>query len=262
VGQRLEVRLGARLVAIYDGPTLVTTHARRTHGRATRLEHYPPAGQAFLRGTPQVCLQQAQAVGPATGRLGQRLLAPYTLTRLREVQALLRLREEYPPERLERACQRALVLGDGRYRTVQGILARALDTLPLEPETAEEVEAEAAAAAGPANRQTVEAALGRWAEEVLAALPPVPPQEEARALDGKTLRGSRKQGAPGTHLLSALAHRLGLPVAQAAVDDKTNEIGAVQAVLDTLILAGWVVTVDALLTQRAVAQAIVDGGGA
>ena len=109
--------------------------------------------------------------------------------------------------------------------------------------------------------QAVEAALGRWAEEVLAALPPVPPQQEALALDGKTLRGSRKQGAPGTHLLSALAHRVGLTVAQEAVEDKTNEIGAVQAVLDNLILAGRVVTVDALLTQRAVAQAIVERGG-
>jgi predicted transposase YbfD/YdcC len=111
------------------------------------------------------------------------------------------------------------------------------------------------------DRVAVQAALGRWAEEALAATPPVPPQEEALALDGKTLRGSRKQGAPGAHLLSALAHRLGLTVAHEAVDDKTNEIGAVQAVLENLILAGRVVTVDALLTQRAVAQAIVDGGG-
>jgi predicted transposase YbfD/YdcC len=111
------------------------------------------------------------------------------------------------------------------------------------------------------DRQAVEAALGRWAEGVLAVLPPVPPQEEALACDGKTLRGSRKQGAPGTHLLSVLAHRLGLTVAQVAVDDKTNEIGAVQSVLENLLLAGRVVTLDALLTQRAVAQTIVEHGG-
>lgn len=111
------------------------------------------------------------------------------------------------------------------------------------------------------DRQAVEATLGRWADEVLAAVPPAPQEAEGLAFDGKTLRGSRKQGAPGAHLLSALAHRLGLTVAQAAVDDKTNEITAVQAVLEHLVLAGRVVTVDALLTQRAVAQAIVDGGG-
>ncbi len=107
------------------------------------------------------------------------------------------------------------------------------------------------------DRQAVEAALGGWAEEVLAATG----RRAGVALDGKTLRGSRKQGAVGTHLLSALSHRLGLTVAQDAVGDKTNEITAVHTVLRGLILEGRVVTVDALLTQRAVAQAIADGGG-
>jgi hypothetical protein len=112
------------------------------------------------------------------------------------------------------------------------------------------------------DRQAVQAAVGRWAEEGRAALPPTPPQEEARALDGKTLRGRRKQGAPGTPLLSARAHRWGLTGAQEAVDDKTNEIGAVQRVWDTRILDGRVLTVDAWLPQRAVAQASVERGGA
>jgi hypothetical protein len=133
VGQRLDVRLGERLVALYDGATPVTTHARRTQGRATRLEHYPSAGQAFLRGTPAACVTQAQAIGPATGTLVGTLLTPYTLTRLREVQALLRLRESYPDTRIEGACQRAQESGDGRYRTVRGILQRDLDTVASEP---------------------------------------------------------------------------------------------------------------------------------
>jgi len=107
----------------------------------------------------------------------------------------------------------------------------------------------------------VEAVLGQWAEEVLAALPAPSGAAEALGCDGKTLRGSRTQGAPGTHLLSVLSHRLGLTVAQVAVDDKTNEIGAIQSVLAHLLLAGRVLTMDALLTQRAVAQTIVDGGG-
>jgi predicted transposase YbfD/YdcC len=81
------------------------------------------------------------------------------------------------------------------------------------------------------------------------------------ALDGKTLRGSKKQGAPGTHLLSALAHHVGVTLAQHAVDDKTNEITAVETLLGQLVLEGRMVTMDALLTQRHVAQTIVDKGG-
>jgi predicted transposase YbfD/YdcC len=111
------------------------------------------------------------------------------------------------------------------------------------------------------DRAAVEAALGRWAESVLADRPARRGALEGVACDGKTLRGSRKQGAPGAHLLSAVSHRLGLTVAQEAVDDKTNEIGAIPALLARLLLAGRVLTVDALLTQRAVAQMIVDGQG-
>jgi transposase len=138
IGQRLDVRLGERLVRIYDEATLVTTHARQERGRATRIEHYAPAGQTFLRGTPAACLEQAQTIGAATGNLVRMLLEPYTLTRLREVQAVLRLRDLYPDERIEQAAQRAQESGDGRYRTVQGILERGLDTLAVSPETASE----------------------------------------------------------------------------------------------------------------------------
>ena len=85
--------------------------------------------------------------------------------------------------------------------------------------------------------------------------------ETAMAVDGKTLRGSKKQGAPGTHLLSVLAHRLGVTLTQQAVAAKTNEIKEVETVLSQIVLTGRVVTMDALLTQRAVAQTIVDAGG-
>jgi hypothetical protein len=81
------------------------------------------------------------------------------------------------------------------------------------------------------------------------------------ALDGKTLRGSKKPGAPGTHLLSAVSHHVGLTLAQQAVDDKTNAITQVEVVLGQVVLENRVFTMDALLTQRHVAQAIVDGGG-
>jgi predicted transposase YbfD/YdcC len=112
------------------------------------------------------------------------------------------------------------------------------------------------------NRDEVEAHLGAWADSVVESLPAAPETPEvAMALDGKTLRGSKKQGAPGTHLLSALAHYVGVTLAQHAVDDKTNEITAVETLLGQLVLEGRIVTMDALLTQRHVAQTIVDKGG-
>jgi len=104
--------------------------------------------------------------------------------------------------------------------------------------------------------------LGAWADSVVGSLPAAPETPGiAVALDGKTLRGSKKQGAPGTHLLAALAHHVGVTLAQQAVDDKSNEITAVETILQQLVLEGRIVTMDALLTQRPVAQTIVDKGG-
>ncbi len=109
--------------------------------------------------------------------------------------------------------------------------------------------------------KTVEAVLGRWAERALRCCPAPPGTLEGVAVDGKTLRGSKRQGAADAHLLSAFSHRLGVVLGQTGVPDKTNEIGAASEFLLSLVLEGRVLTADALLTQREIAQTILDSGG-
>lgn len=133
IRQTLEVRLGERVVEIYDGSTLVTSHPRQERGRVTRTEHYPTAGRIFLTLNPVACRREAQTLGPAAGQLVEQLLAEPTLTRLREAQAVLRLADRYLGARVERACGRALAAEDGRFRTVRAILERDLDQQELEP---------------------------------------------------------------------------------------------------------------------------------
>jgi predicted transposase YbfD/YdcC len=112
------------------------------------------------------------------------------------------------------------------------------------------------------DREAFEAKVGAWAERVVATAPAAPEAPEiAIAVDGKTLRGSKKQGAPETHLVSVLAHRAGLTLTQQAVAAKTNEIKEVEPVFGQIVLTGRIVTMDALLTQRQVAQTIVEAGG-
>jgi hypothetical protein len=111
------------------------------------------------------------------------------------------------------------------------------------------------------DRAALEAVLSAWAGTLLEQLPPPKGRPDALAIDGKTLRGSRQQGALDVHLLSVVSHPLGLTLFQQAVSDKTNEIGAIHQVLSALVLEGRVVTVDALLCQREVAGAIVARGG-
>jgi hypothetical protein len=111
------------------------------------------------------------------------------------------------------------------------------------------------------DRRALEQVLADWAEAVLAALPPSKGSLEALAIDGKTLRGSQRQGALDVHLLSVLSHRLGLTLYQQAVSEKTNEIGALPELLSALLLEGRVITGDAMLCQREIAQQIVSRGG-
>jgi len=103
---------------------------------------------------------------------------------------------------------------------------------------------------------------GAWAESILAATAAAAPAAgDGIAIDGTTLRGSKRQGTPGAHLLAAVSHRLQQTLGEVAVDDKTNEIPLCPTLLAHLVLAGRVVTMDALLTQRAIAQTVRAGGG-
>jgi len=107
--------------------------------------------------------------------------------------------------------------------------------------------------------QQLETKLGAWAQSVVATLSG---DDEliVIAVDGKTLRGSAKQGSQEAHLLSAVSQGLGITLAQCAVDDKANEISAMPALLEQLLLHGRVVTVDALHTQRRTAETILACG--
>ncbi|MGE5335701.1 MAG: ISAs1 family transposase [Nitrososphaerota archaeon] len=105
----------------------------------------------------------------------------------------------------------------------------------------------------------VETALGDW---VAAHLRPVTGDGVLRAvaLDGKAVRGAHLHGAK-VHLVSMVTHAQTLTLGQVAVEAKSNEIPAVQRLLAGRDLRGWVVTLDAMHTQRATAELILRQGG-
>src|SRR5689334_24235356 len=66
------------------------------------------------------------------------------------------------------------------------------------------------------DKELLEAKLAAWAQAVLQASADSGALD-AIAIDGKTLRGSRKQGCLEAHLLSAVSQRLGLTLFERAV---------------------------------------------
>lgn len=85
-------------------------------------------------------------------------------------------------------------------------------------------------------------------------------QGQVIAIDGKKLRRSHDKGLGrnAIHMVSAWASATGLTLGQRKVDDKSNEITAIPALLEVLDLAGCIVTIDAMGCQTGIAQAIVD----
>jgi len=81
---------------------------------------------------------------------------------------------------------------------------------------------------------------------------------EVVSIDGKTMRGSRNQGCKtATHIVSAWADKNELILGQIKVEEKSNEITAIPKLLDTLLLEGCVITIDAMGCQKNIARKIV-----
>ena len=81
------------------------------------------------------------------------------------------------------------------------------------------------------------------------------------ALDGKTVRGSQDGANTTLHLVSAYATELGVSLGQEGVTGKGNELAAIRALLDTLVLKGCIVTMDALGCQTDITEKIIAQGG-
>ena len=82
------------------------------------------------------------------------------------------------------------------------------------------------------------------------------------AVDGKTLRRShdRDKGLGALHSVSVWASEYGLSLGQVACDEKSNEITAIPELLRLVDIKGAIITIDAMGTQKAIAEQIVEGG--
>lgn len=133
IGQKLWVCGNLQQVRLFDkNYRLVATHERASQPgtRRTQLDHLPQEKVPGLLLNRTDSLAAAEAVGPATLQVVQRLLADPVLYRLPTVGRLLKLRQIYGQLRLEAACQRALAFDDPSYKTIKGILTKGLEAEP------------------------------------------------------------------------------------------------------------------------------------
>ena len=105
--------------------------------------------------------------------------------------------------------------------------------------------------------EAFQSAFAEWTQAISGAI------EGVIAIDGKTLRRShnRAGGKEAIVMVSAWAESNHLVLGQRKVSEKSNEISAIPALLEMLVLKGCIVTIDAMGTQRAIAEQIVDQEG-
>lgn len=78
-------------------------------------------------------------------------------------------------------------------------------------------------------------------------------------IDGKKLRGEspKSKGCNGLYILNAMVAEHEICISEKRVDDKTNELTMLPAVIASMCIAGALVSIDAMGTHRSIARQIL-----
>jgi transposase len=131
IGRRVDVRLTHRVVEVFHDHKRIASHVRRSQGsgHVTVNEHMPKAHQRYANTTPASLIRQATGIGANTAILVERMMRdrPHPEQGYRSAFGVLSLARRYERERLEAACERALIINAITYSSVNAILKSGLD---------------------------------------------------------------------------------------------------------------------------------------
>lgn len=97
-----------------------------------------------------------------------------------------------------------------------------------------------------------ESCFRRWVSQTVTSL------SGTIAVDGKRVGGSGTGGEQAIHMVSAFANEFSLVLGQEKVASKSNEITAIPELLEALYLKDFLVSIDAMGYQKAIARLIID----
>lgn len=137
--RRIDVRASRHVVEALHKNTRVASHPRSSQkgGFTTDPAHRPKAHREHAEWTPSRLINWAKTIGPHTGELVKEILETrrHPEQGYRSCLGIMRIAKQYPKERVERACLRALRVGALSYKSVASILRSGLDSelIPDEP---------------------------------------------------------------------------------------------------------------------------------
>lgn len=131
IKKQLDVRITATTIEVFFKNKRVASHLKShlKRGFTTCPEHMPLAHQKYLEWTPSRIIQWAAKNGPHTEKLITHVLESRSHPQqgFRSCLGIMRLAKRYSPQRLERACARALLIRAYSFKSIESILKKGLD---------------------------------------------------------------------------------------------------------------------------------------
>lgn len=129
INKEVWIRAGLRTVDVYHDEKLIKSHIKLLKKGKWQTDHndYPSAALRYLNKTPEKCIEEAKHIGEATKELISDILQKPSKQKLRKVQAILRLQENFGKERLEKACFKSFVYGNYSYDSIKTILEKGIE---------------------------------------------------------------------------------------------------------------------------------------
>ena len=135
VGHKLDLRITASTVEVMHKGQRVAAHPRHGKGAfSTLTEHMPKSHRAHREWSPGRFLNWGRDIGPCTAQVVKQQLEdrPHPEHGYRACLGLLNLGRRYDRSRLEKACERALLIRSASYKSIASILKQGLDKQPLD----------------------------------------------------------------------------------------------------------------------------------
>ena len=135
--KQVEVRITQHIIEIFYKGKRTASHQRSydiSKRYTTVREHMPKSHRKYADWTPQRIIRWASKTGTATAQTVEIIMntRSHPQQGFRACMGIISLGKEYSQERLEAACSRALGIGSPSYKSIQAILKKGLDRLPLQ----------------------------------------------------------------------------------------------------------------------------------
>lgn len=134
IGERVEVRVTAHMVEVFAERALIAAHVRvfKRGIRVTVPAHRPEQHRAVVDLSIERLIERAEYIDPAVAQVLREQFnrKKHPEEALRAAQGILRLAQDFSPEKLTAACKRALALKTYSYRCVRALIGAPVATEP------------------------------------------------------------------------------------------------------------------------------------